>query len=96
MNATIQRPRASARRVRAQTKIRNMLTNSLVEERTCCTESYEAHERFTRLLIQHKPNLLWCILMELPNRTDTRDGTRNQGNLPSGERSATYGFTPSH
>ncbi len=33
----------------------------------------ERHEEFTRLLIQHEPELLRCILVAVPNRTDARD-----------------------
>ena len=31
------------------------------------------HERFTRLLIEHEPELLRCILVAVPNRSDARD-----------------------
>ena len=31
------------------------------------------HERFTRLLIQHEPALLRCVLVAVPNRADARD-----------------------
>ncbi|MGF1579825.1 MAG: sigma-70 family RNA polymerase sigma factor [Gemmataceae bacterium] len=33
----------------------------------------EQHERFTRLLIQHEPELLRSVLAAVPNRTDARD-----------------------
>lgn len=33
----------------------------------------EGHERFTRLLIHHEPQLLRCILLVVPNRIDARD-----------------------
>lgn len=33
----------------------------------------EDHERFTRLLIEHEPELLRCILVAVPNRSDARD-----------------------
>jgi RNA polymerase sigma-70 factor (ECF subfamily) len=33
----------------------------------------EKHERFTRLLIQHEPELMRCILVAVPNRSDARD-----------------------
>ncbi len=31
------------------------------------------HERFTRLLIRHEPELLRCVLIAVPNRADARD-----------------------
>lgn len=31
------------------------------------------HERFTRLLIEHEPELLRCILIAVPNRSNARD-----------------------
>ncbi len=31
------------------------------------------HERFTRLLIEHEPELLRCVLIAVPNRADARD-----------------------
>ncbi len=33
----------------------------------------EQHEQFTRLLIQHEPELMRCILIAVPNRSDARD-----------------------
>jgi RNA polymerase sigma factor (sigma-70 family) len=36
-------------------------------------EVKDDHERFTRLLIQHEPELLRCALVAVPNRTDVRD-----------------------
>ena len=36
-------------------------------------KTYEDHERFTRLLIEHEPELLRCILVAVPNRSDARD-----------------------
>ena len=33
----------------------------------------EKHEQFTRLLIQHEPELMRCILVAVPNRSDARD-----------------------
>ena len=33
----------------------------------------DAHERFTRLLIEHEPELLRCVLVAVPNRADARD-----------------------
>lgn len=36
-------------------------------------EPYDAHERFTRLLIEHEPELLRCVLVAVPNRADARD-----------------------
>ncbi len=36
-------------------------------------EVKDDHERFTRLLIQHEPELLRCALVAVPNRTDARD-----------------------
>lgn len=33
----------------------------------------EHHEQFTRLLIQHEPELMRCILIAVPNRSDARD-----------------------
>jgi len=33
----------------------------------------DVHERFTRLLIQHEPELLRCALVLAPNRADSRD-----------------------
>ena len=33
----------------------------------------EKHEQFTRLLIQHEPALMRCILVAVPNRSDARD-----------------------
>ena len=36
-------------------------------------EINEEHERFTRLLIEHEPELLRCILIAVPNRSDARD-----------------------
>ncbi len=36
-------------------------------------ETNEDHERFTRLLIEHEPELLRCILVAVPNRADARD-----------------------
>ena len=36
-------------------------------------ESTSAQERFTRLLIEHEPELLRCILVAVPNRPDARD-----------------------
>ena len=30
-------------------------------------------ERFTRLLIEHEPEILRCVLVAVPNRTDARD-----------------------
>lgn len=36
-------------------------------------ESNSDHERFTRLLIQYEPQLLRCVLVAVPNRTDARD-----------------------
>lgn len=35
--------------------------------------SDDPHERFTRLLIQHEPVLLRCVLVAVPNRADARD-----------------------
>lgn len=35
--------------------------------------SDDDHERFTRLLIRHEPELLRCILVAVPNRADARD-----------------------
>jgi DNA-directed RNA polymerase specialized sigma24 family protein len=31
------------------------------------------HERFTRLLIRHEPELLRCVLVVVPHRADARD-----------------------
>lgn len=31
------------------------------------------HERFTRLLIEHEPQLLQCVFVAVPNRADARD-----------------------
>ncbi len=31
------------------------------------------HERFTRLLIRHEPELLRCVLVAVPHRADARD-----------------------
>jgi len=36
-------------------------------------EVNDSHERFTRLLIQHEPELLRCVLVVVPNRADARD-----------------------
>ena len=36
-------------------------------------ERLDEHERFTRLLIQHEPDLLRCVLVVVPNRSDARD-----------------------
>ncbi|MDP6633963.1 MAG: sigma-70 family RNA polymerase sigma factor [Phycisphaerae bacterium] len=36
-------------------------------------EVKDNHERFTRLLIQHEPELLRCALVAVPNRADARD-----------------------
>jgi RNA polymerase sigma-70 factor (ECF subfamily) len=36
-------------------------------------EVKDDHERFTRLLIQHEPELLRCALVAVPNRADARD-----------------------
>ncbi|MDA7632764.1 sigma-70 family RNA polymerase sigma factor [bacterium] len=36
-------------------------------------ERHNEHERFTRLLIQHEPELLRCVLVAVPNRSDARD-----------------------
>jgi len=36
-------------------------------------EVKDDHERFTRLLIQHEPELLRCVLVVVPNRADARD-----------------------
>ena len=36
-------------------------------------ERHDEHERFTRLLIQHEPDLLRCVLVAVPNRADARD-----------------------
>ncbi len=33
----------------------------------------EKHEQFTRLLIQHEPALMRCILVAVPHRSDARD-----------------------
>ena len=33
----------------------------------------EKHEQFTRLLIRHEPELMRCILVAVPNRSDARD-----------------------
>lgn len=33
----------------------------------------EKHEQFTRLLIQHEPELMRCVLVAVPNRSDARD-----------------------
>lgn len=33
----------------------------------------DPYERFTRLLILHEPELLRCVLIAVPNRTDARD-----------------------
>lgn len=50
-----------------------MMSNSLVERRTSCMESYDDHERFTRLLIEHELELLRCVMVAVPNRADARD-----------------------
>lgn len=36
-------------------------------------EANDAHERFTRLLIEHEPELLRCVLVAVPNRADAQD-----------------------
>ena len=36
-------------------------------------EVNDSHERFTRLLIQHEPELLRCVLVVVPNRADAED-----------------------
>jgi len=36
-------------------------------------EAKDDHERFTRLLIRHEPELLRCVLVAVPNRADARD-----------------------
>ncbi|MEM9645372.1 MAG: sigma-70 family RNA polymerase sigma factor [Planctomycetota bacterium] len=36
-------------------------------------ETGDVHERFTRLLIQHEPELLRSILVVIPHRNDARD-----------------------
>ena len=36
-------------------------------------EASDDHERFTRLLIEHEPELLRCVLVAVPNRADARD-----------------------
>ena len=36
-------------------------------------EVKDDHERFTRLLIQHEPELLRCAMVVVPNRADARD-----------------------
>ena len=41
--------------------------------RILCMERHDEHERFTRLLIQHEPELLRCVLVAVPNRSDARD-----------------------
>jgi len=49
------------------------MSNSRVEMRIPCMEPYSDHERFTRLLIEHEPELLRCVLVAVPNRADARD-----------------------
>ena len=44
-----------------------------VRRRNDYMEVNDDHERFTRLLIQHEPELLRCALVAVPNRTDVRD-----------------------
>lgn len=36
-------------------------------------EVKDSHERFTRLLIQHEPELMRYVLVVVPNRSDARD-----------------------
>ena len=49
------------------------MSNSRVEMRILCMEPNDDHERFTRLLIEHEPELLRCVLVAVPNRADARD-----------------------
>lgn len=38
-----------------------------------CLDMIDHHERYTRLLIQHEPQLLRGIMVMVPNRSDARD-----------------------
>lgn len=49
------------------------MSNSRIEMRILCMERHDEHERFTRLLIQYEPELLRCVLVAVPNRSDARD-----------------------
>ncbi|MCP4170841.1 MAG: hypothetical protein GY758_08740 [Fuerstiella sp.] len=49
------------------------MSNSHAEGRNGDMEANDDHERFTRLLIEHEPELLRCVLVAVPNRDDARD-----------------------
>ena len=49
------------------------MSNSGVEPRNLSMEAIDPHEQFTRLLIEHEPELLRFILVTVPNRADARD-----------------------
>jgi len=50
-----------------------ILSNSRIEKWIDCMDPPDDHERFTRLLIEHEPQLLRCVLVAVPNRADARD-----------------------
>ena len=54
-------------------KFSKLMSNSRVEMQILCMEPNDDHERFTRLLIEHEPELLRCVLVAVPNRADARD-----------------------
>jgi RNA polymerase sigma-70 factor, ECF subfamily len=50
-----------------------IMSNSRIEKWIDCMDPPDDHARFTRLLIQHEPQLLRCVLVAVPNRADARD-----------------------
>ncbi len=54
-------------------KFSKLMSNSRIEARIIYMEPHDDHERFTRLLIEHEPELLRCVLVAVPNRADARD-----------------------
>jgi len=50
-----------------------IMSNSAVKTRNLSMEAINPQEQFTRLLIEHEPQLLRHILVTVPNRADARD-----------------------